>query len=167
MKEKGFTNLKSDPYVYIRRNEGKLEVITVWVDDLLLITKSDESMFNLKEELKSMFEITDLGEPTKIVGIEITVNPNSIVIAQKQYIISILQQEGMQDANPVSTPLIPNIKLEQNPDRTNGDQSNSFAMLIGKLQYLTTATRPDIAFAVNQLAAYTANPSLIHYTAAK
>ena len=124
-------------------------------------------MFNLKEELKSMFEITDLGEPTKIVGIKITVNPNSIVIAQKQYIISILQQEGMQDANPVSTPLDPNIKLEQNPDGTNGDRSNSFTMLIGKLQYLTTATRPDIAFAVNRLAAYTANPSLIHYTAAK
>ena len=64
-------------------------------------------MFNLKEELESMFEITDLGDPAKIVGIEITRTPDSITIAQKQYILSILQQEGMQDANPVSTPLDP------------------------------------------------------------
>jgi hypothetical protein len=61
----------------------------------------------------------------------------------------------------------PNIKLEPNPEESVGDQSNSFTMLIGKLQYLVTATRPDIAFAVNWLAAYTANPSLIHYMAAK
>jgi hypothetical protein len=83
-----------------------------------------------------------LGSPTKIVGIEITQNPNTISIAQKQYILSILQS---------------------NPEGAVGDRSNSFAMLIGKLQYLATATRPDIAFAVNRLAAYTANPSLTHY----
>ena len=40
-------------------------------------------------------------------------------------------------------------------------------MLIGKLQYLATVTRPDIAFAMNRLAAYTTNPSLTHYIAAK
>ena len=38
---------------------------------------------------------------------------------------------------------------------------------MGKLQYLATVMRPDIAFAVNKLAAYTANPSLTHYMAAK
>ena len=73
----------------------------------------------------------------------------------------------MQDANPVSTPLNPNIKIIPNPEGSNGDRSNLFAVLIGKLQYLATATRPDITFSVNQLAAYTANPSLTHYTAAK
>lgn len=70
----------------------------------------------------------------------------------------------MQDANPVSTPLDPNVKLEPNPIEAHGDRSNAFAMLLGKLQYLATATRPDIAYAVNKLASYTANPSLMHYT---
>lgn len=95
---------------------------------------------NLKGELKMMFPITDLGEPTKIVGIELTINPDSITIAQKQYILSILKSEGMQDANPVSTPLDPSTKLTSNPEGTNGDHSNTFAILIGKLQYLATAT---------------------------
>ena len=73
----------------------------------------------------------------------------------------------MQDVNPVFTPLDTNIKLEPNSEGSVGDQSNLFATLIGKLQYLATAMRPDIAFAMNWLAAYTANPSLIHYTAVK
>jgi Reverse transcriptase (RNA-dependent DNA polymerase) len=109
-------------------------------------------MSNLKNELKSVFELTDLGGLSKIVGIEITQTLNLITITQKQYILSILQSEGMQDANPVSTPLDTNIKLEHNLDGSVSDQSNSFAMLIGKLQYLATVTRPDIAFTVNQLA---------------
>jgi Reverse transcriptase (RNA-dependent DNA polymerase) len=124
-------------------------------------------MTNLKNELESVFELTDLGGPSKIVGIEITQTLDSITIIQKQYILTILQSEGMQNANPVFTPLDTNIKLEPNPEGSVGNQSNLFTMLIRKLQYLVTATRPDIAFAVNRLAAYTANPSLIHYMAAK
>jgi hypothetical protein len=167
LKEKGFTNLKSDPCTYIRRIKDELEIITVWVDDMLLFTTTERSMFNLKAELRSLFEITDMGEPAKIVGIEINRTNETLTISQKQYILAILKSEGMQDANPVSTPLDPNIKLEVNPVEMEGNRSNAYAMLLGKLQYLATATRPDIAYAVNRLASYTANPSLIHYTAAK
>jgi len=167
LKEKEFTNLKSDPCTYIRRTKDELEIITVWVDDLLLFTLTERSMSNLKAELQSLFEITDMGDPAKIVGIEINRTEETLTISQKQYILAILKSEGMQDANPVSTPLDPNIKLEQNPVGTQGNRSNAYAMLLGKLQYLATATRPDIAYAVNRLASYTANPSLTHYTAAK
>jgi hypothetical protein len=68
----------------------------------------------------------------------------------------------MEDANPVAMPMDPNMKLEPNPDGNEGSRSNSYARLLGELQFLTNATRPDIAYAVNRLAAYTANPSLQH-----
>jgi hypothetical protein len=38
---------------------------------------------------------------------------------------------------------------------------------LGELQYLANTTRPDIAYAVNRLAAYTANPSIQHTSALK
>jgi hypothetical protein len=47
------------------------------------------------------------------------------------------------------------------------NKNNEYASLIGSLQYLTVATRPDIAYAVNWLASFTANPSFKHYNAAK
>ena len=109
----------------------------------------------------------DMGELSKIVGIEITQDENSITIKQSAYITEILRNHGMEDTHAVKTPLDLNIKLEKNPEGTNGDQSNLFASLIGSLQYLAMAMCPDIAFTVNQLAAYTANPSMAHWMAAK
>jgi len=109
--------------------------------------------------------VTDLGEPAKIVGIEITRTADSITISQEKYIEAILKREGMDHANAVSMPMDPNVKLEPNPDGNEGNKSNSYARLLGELQFLANATRPDITYAVNRLAAYTANPSGITYKA--
>lgn len=71
LKEKDFHNLLSDPCAYIRQDGNTLEIIMVWVDNLLLFVMSTLVITKLKEELNEMFELTDLGELTKIVGIEI------------------------------------------------------------------------------------------------
>jgi hypothetical protein len=167
LKKFGFQRLRSDPCVYIKQDGNNLVIITVWVDDLLLFATSDELMQQTKSDLCTEWEITDLGEPTKIIGIEITQAEDSITISQKVYIESILKREGLSEINSVTTPLDPNIKLEPNPDGSEGNRSNSFARLLGELQFLANNTRPDISFAVNRLAAYTANPSLQHVTTLK
>ena len=69
--------------------------------------------------------------------------------------------------NAVSTPLDLNVTLEANPEGNISDRSNPYARLLGELQYITNTTCPDIAYAVNRLAAYTTNPSLQHHTALK
>jgi hypothetical protein len=121
----------------------------------------------MKKDLCSEWEMTDLGEPSKIIGIEITCGKDSLTISQKKYIENILKREGMDRANSVSTPLDPNIQLGPNPDGNQGDRSNMFARILGELQFLANTTHPDIVYAVNQLAAYTVNPSLQHTTALK
>jgi hypothetical protein len=167
LKNFSFSRLRSNPCVYIKRNGDDVAIITVWVDDLLLFTQSDKLMEQTKSDLCTQWEITDLGEPTKIVGIKITQTKDSITISQKVYINSILEREGFSGINSVKTPFDPSIKLEPNPDGNEGSRSNSFARLLGELQFLANSTRPDIAFKVNRLASYTANPSLQHTTALK
>jgi len=54
-----------------------------------------------------------------------------------------------------------------NPEGNDGNRSNSFARLLGELQYIANTTRPNISYVVNRLASYTANPSLQHTTAIK
>jgi hypothetical protein len=167
VRKHGFTQLLSDPCVYIRCDHKEIAIITVWVDDLLLFASSEETMTEMKDNLKSEWQMTDLGEPSKIVGIEITIDDRSVTISQKKYIENILIKEGLEKANPVSMPLDPNMPLVSNPDKGEADRSNSYARLLGELQFLANATRPDIAFAVNRLASYTADPSLQHVTALK
>src|SRR6266702_6721519 len=112
-------------------------IITVWVDDLLLITKPDKLMEQTKSDLHTEWEMTDLGEPTKIIGVEITQTDDSITLSQKIYVESILEREGLSEINSVATPMDPNIKLVPNPDGNEGNRSNSFARLVMSL--ITTA----------------------------
>ena len=74
LKTKGFQSLWSDACVYIWGISDDIEIITVWVDDLLLITISDEHIAKLKQVLNTILELTDLGELAKI---EITQTPDS------------------------------------------------------------------------------------------
>jgi len=150
----------SDLCTYIKWDGDKVSIITIWVDDLLLFASNDILMGKMKTNIKLAWEATDIGKLTKIVGIEITLHENSVSVSQQNYVENILWQEHMHNANPVETPLDPNIQLEPNLDGNQGDQSTSYAQLLGELQWIANATWPDIAYAVNKLAAYTANPSL-------
>ena len=108
-----------------------------------------------------------MGDPTKIVGIEIVQAPGKISISHKRSIENILERQGLTNVNPARMPFDPNVKILPNADGNEGNWSNSFAELLGELQYIANATHPDIAFVVNRLALYTANLSMQHITALK
>src|SRR6267154_1237001 len=165
----GFRHTTSDPCVYIRRSQNGTEIITIWVDDLLLFANNTSLMDQLKTQLKSILDITDLGEPRKIVGIEITRDRanKTIQISQTKYIKSILRKYGLQKSNAVGMPLDPKIILEKEETDQEGNRNNGYASLIGSLMYLAVAMRPDIAYAIQRLSSFTATPGLAHWTAAK
>ena len=158
--EKGVCRLCSNPCMYIWHIGEDFTIIMVWVDNLLLFAMMVRLMNKMKADIKGKWEVTDLGEPSKIIGIEITKGKDSITILQMKYIESILRKKGLERANPVTMPLDPNTPLKPNPEGNIGDCSNSFARLLGELQFIANTTRPDIAYAVNRLALYTANLSL-------
>jgi len=167
LRRQGYSRLRSNPCAYIWCIGDDFAIITVWVDDLLLFAMTIRLMNKMKADIKAKWEVTDLGEPSKIVGIEITIGRDSIAILQSKYIKSILKKEGLEQANPVAMPLDPNALLEPNPEGNIGDRSNLFARLLGELQFIANVTRPDIAYVVNRLASYMANPSIQHVGALK
>ena len=114
----------------------------------------------MKNTLSSEWEVTDLGEPHKIISIEVTCINNSISISQQKYIENLLRKEDMLDANPTTVPMDPNIKLAPNPNNNKLNCSKSYAKLLGCLQFISNSTRLDISYAVNKLATYTTNLGL-------
>ena len=113
-----------------------------------------------------------------LLGMGISQNPTdfSIKLFQTAYIDSILKKHGLEDANPVSTPLDPNVKLDIDPNKPNDSEmqgesperaSVSYTMLIGLLMYLAIGTCPDIAYSVQRLAQFTQNPKPVHWTTVK
>jgi hypothetical protein len=122
----------------------------------------EELIERTKANLEAKWELTDLGEPVKIIGIEIALGNQSVMISQKQYLESVLQKEGMDCANPVRMPLDSNVTLKPNPDGNVGNRSNLYVRLIGELQFIANTIRPDIAHAISKLSAYMANPTMQH-----
>ena len=105
-----------------------------------------------------------------LLGIHITRDcaKRTIRLSQSHYIRQMLTDFGMENANPVSMPMDPNIVLREN-EESGGDTRalQAYATAIGKLLYAAHATRPDILYAVVTLAQFTKNPSPVHWTAVK
>ena len=67
----GFTRCKSDPSVYLQKNDGILQVFCFYVYDLLITGSCTTSIGSIKSSLHSEFGMTDLGLLRKFVGLEI------------------------------------------------------------------------------------------------
>ncbi len=76
----------------------------------------------------------------------------------------------MLDCNPSSTPADELRLSSDNRPQTDEQRSEmynrSFREIAGSLLYLTL-TRPDIAYAVNQISHFVSNPGLKHWITAK
>jgi hypothetical protein len=169
----GFTPLHADRCVYVRRNADSIVIIALYVDDLLIASSKTPELLSIKRKLAQQYEMEDMGEATFILGIDIKRNRSnrSISIGQSAYFNTLLQRHGMTNCKSVSTPMDPGATYELMA-AADGYQASltltrDYQSIIGGLMFAAICTRPDIAFAVNRLARYCANPTQAHYTAAK
>ena len=82
---------------------------------MLIASKSRSTINKLKKDLSSEFEMKDLGEAKKVLGIEIERDRRSskVSLTQKRYLQKVLQRFNINgDAKSVSTLLTPHFKLK-------------------------------------------------------
>ena len=53
MKQNGFSQSISDPCVYIQDRKSSVNIVAVYVDDLIIITETPEEMDTIKGSLES------------------------------------------------------------------------------------------------------------------
>ena len=73
LKKIGFVQTCSDPCLYISA-EGELFLIAVYVDDILLTTKDNKRMEEVKRALSAQFDVKDLGDLHYLLGVTIIQN---------------------------------------------------------------------------------------------
>ena len=78
--------------------------ITVVVDDIL-VTVSDLTWFDwlLTVKLRATYKISELGEPTQLVGLSISHTPTVITINQNQFVHDLITKINLQDYKPTQT----------------------------------------------------------------
>ena len=80
---------EADPCVYIR-TESTMTILAVYVDDLIIITKTRDEMDEVKENLEDKFKTKDMGKLHYCLGINVVQDENGIWMHQKQYILNML-----------------------------------------------------------------------------
>ena len=100
---------------YNRHDGDDFTIIPIWVDNLVSFANNASVNTKVKRKLKTKFEINVIGEPSMLLGMNVTRNYNksTITLSQSHYIDVMLSKFGMNNADPVSTLLDPNVKLDQ------------------------------------------------------
>ncbi|KAG6612000.1 RxLR effector candidate protein [Phytophthora cinnamomi] len=113
LESQGFCRSAADPCVYVRRSGSKFSIIVVYVDDLMIFSKTKADITGIKEALKREFSIKELGELKYCLGIEIHRDRESkvIIMNQRAYIQRLAEKFGVENCKAVHTPADSNSKL--------------------------------------------------------
>lgn len=151
----------SDTCVYASRDKSMFLVL--YVDDGMIFARNKPTCDQLLNNLEKHFKLKRL-EGDLFLGINITRSDDATSLNQTRYIRDVVKRFNLQDACPVSSPIIDPKSLTT----VDSPQTRApYREAIGCLQYLACATRPDILFAVSFLAQFNQNPREIQWTAVK
>lgn len=161
MERLGFRRMINEWCVYRRSTPTGIIIFAVHVDDIITISSSQAENDRFKAELKEHWDISDLGAAKFALGISISRDrtTRSIHLSQTALIDHIVEQFGQSDAHPVVSPMVQGLQIQRpdpsvpvTSDLTSWMTKTPYRSLVGSLNYLAVATRPDIAFAVGRLA---------------
>ncbi|KAJ9563458.1 hypothetical protein OSB04_008618 [Centaurea solstitialis] len=160
----GFLSSKTDTSLFTYHRGSDTIYLLLYVDDIILTASSPTLIFMVISKLSSEFPMSDLGPLSFFLGIAASRSRSGLFLSQSAFAQEILARADMVSCNPCSTPADTQTKLavdgEPVPDPT------LYRSLAGALQYLTF-TRPDIAYAVQQVCLFMHDPRLPHLNALK
>ncbi|KAH9084296.1 hypothetical protein LEN26_020917 [Aphanomyces euteiches] len=154
-------------YVMVNAESRKITYLAVYVDDIVIATGCKKTLLAVRQHLTHTFEMTDKGELAFLLGMRIQRDrgARTVKISQSTFVDDLLVKFHMQDCDTVPTPQVQGLPA----DAAVSDKHDNlpYRSLTGALQYLVSATRPDIAFAVRFLSSHNHDYNASHWKMAK
>lgn len=158
LKELVFEQSEADPCLYFKRCKFTIIYLIIYVDDILIVARTEDEINQIAVALNKHFQLSDLGHLHHYLGIQVEKLENIFCIHQSAYIQKVATSMGLQDAKYSKIPLDPgHIKARDN----NGaliEKPERYQQLIGALLYIAVNTRPDIAASVTILSQFNKRP---------
>ena len=100
VKKHGYIQGQTDHTLFIKQSlNGKITILIVYVDDIILTKNHINEMDKLKEVLANEFEIKDLRPLKYFLGMEVDRSKKGIVVSQWKYVLDLLKEIGMLDVS--------------------------------------------------------------------
>jgi len=165
----GATRSTVDPRLYKWHHpvHGRVFIL-VYVDDLIVAGERFAGVEAIKSGVADKFEVRDMGEVKDFIDMKVMRDKNAkkLSLSNPGHIMALLQAFGMDRCTPNKTAMASGVKLSKTGENLLPD-GHRYAELVGSLLYLSTTTRPDIAFAVRVLSRFMSCPEKDHMRAAK
>ncbi|KAE8730369.1 tir-nbs resistance protein [Hibiscus syriacus] len=97
--------------LFVKVNEGKLAIVLVYVDDLIITGDDEAEILQTKENLSVRFQMKELGQLKHFLGLEVDRTHEGIFLCQQKYAKDLLKRFGMLKCKLTSTPIEPNVKM--------------------------------------------------------
>jgi len=121
-----YNRCEYDSCAYFKQSDNPTYLL-LYVDDMLIVAKNKTHIQKLRAQLKKEFEMKDLGETKKILGMEITRDRGSgrLWLSQENYVLKVLERFNMAEERPVTTLFAGHFKLSskqcpQSPEEEEG-----------------------------------------------
>ena len=133
--------------LFTRKVDEKIQVLLIYVDDILVVTENETDSELIIEELSNLFKLKNLGKLTHFLNINFALDYTNklITINQNVQINSILQKNNVVFG--AKTPICNNF-LDENYRKELQNVSYNQS-LVGSLLHIARLTRPDILFGVS------------------
>ncbi|CAJ2628030.1 unnamed protein product [Trifolium pratense] len=143
-------------------------------DDSLMASSDKQEIQQLKEKLNGEFEMKDLGNAKRILGMDILRDRSKgeLFLSQHDYLKKVVERFRMTDSKVVNTPLGHHSKLSikqcpQSEDERKKMESTPYASGVGSIMYGMVCSRPDLSYAISVVSRFMANPGQVHWQALK
>ena len=148
--------------MFIKKCAGKIVVLVVYVDDMIVTGNDVDKILNFKSRLAQEFKIKDLGSLRYFLRIEVARSDRCTFISQWKYILDLLEETGMLGCRPINSRIEANHHLSGDMgERTNKER---YQRLVGWLIYLAH-TRPDVSYVVGVVSQFMHDPRTSHLDA--
>lgn len=161
----GYAMAPADSSLFVKNRDGRLAIVLVYVDDLIITGDNTEEIQLIRENLATRFKMKELGKLKHFLGLEIEESKEGFFLGQQKYARDLLKRFGMLECKPISTPMDANVKLCAHEGKDLED-ATMYRQLVGSLIYLTM-TRPDISFAVGVVSRFMRKPKKPHLEAVR
>jgi hypothetical protein len=157
----GFSSSKHDPALFVHVSPKSCTLLLLYVDDMLITGDNSEHISHVKQHLSKEFQMSDLGQLSYFLGIEVQQTQKGFYLSQSKYIQDLLDRSGLTDTRTVATPMDIHLKLRPKDGTPLADPTR-YRHIVGSLVYLTI-TRPYIAHAVHMLSQFVSTPTSVRY----
>ncbi|GKB30588.1 retrovirus-related pol polyprotein from transposon TNT 1-94 [Tanacetum coccineum] len=133
-----------DPTLSTRKTGKHILLVQIYVDDIIFASTDPKACAIFSNEMSSKFQMLMMGQMYFFLVLQVSQNLGGIFINQSKFALEILKKFKMDPCDPVDTPMVDRLKLDEDPLGIPIDQTR-FRSMVSSLMYLT-ASRPDLVF---------------------